>query len=73
MSTVYALAGIAGVFGIIVFAIWLLVRNARNQGRSEQEAETSRRMVELSEKQGAVVAEHREPADAAGRLRRGDF
>ncbi len=70
MNTLYAFAGIVLV---LCFAIWYLRRVAHDQGRAEAEAELNKRMVELAEKQGGIIAEHREPGDASKRLRDGTF
>jgi uncharacterized membrane protein len=60
--------------GLVILAVvWIAVDQARRRARAEAEAETNRRMAERAEAQGRIIAEHREPEDAARRLDSGTF
>lgn len=64
------------VLGLIVcfaFAIWLVRRSSRAQGRAEAEAATNKRMAENAETMGRVMVEKRTKDDAADRLDAGTF
>ena len=70
MSTIYLVLGAVAVIGA---ALWIAVASARKRGAAETEAEHNTRAAENAETMGRVIAEHREPEDAAKRLDSGTF
>ncbi len=54
---------VGGVVLVLCFAIWLLRRYARDQGRAEAEAELNKRMVENAEAVGKVILDAKTARD----------
>lgn len=60
MNAVYA---VAGIVAILCFAIWLLRRVSKDQGRAEAEADMNKRMVENAEAVGNVILDAKAARD----------
>ena len=69
----YALIASGALVSIAGAAIAIAVVQARRSGRDEVIAEIKEKEAEHAEKQGTIIAEHREPADVSRRLRDGNF
>lgn len=75
MSTptiLWALAVLVAGGGLAGLAVAIL-RNAKKAGQKTAEADYEKRAAEDARATGQVMAEHRDPGDTAGRLRRGTF
>ena len=65
---------IAGAGTVIVICIVVLVMRALKQaGRDEAERTAAEQAARIARRQGEIMAEQREPDDAAQRLDRGTF
>ena len=70
MTEALVVGGTLAFGGLI---IWLVMKAAEAKGAAKEQAAEARRDADATRKAGAVIAEHRSPDDAVGRLQRGDF